>query len=439
VAAPAKRPDRGRRALVAAFLLAATAPAGAAPRNVVLLSLDTLRADRVGAWGSPRPTSPTLDAFARRGVSFERVITEASWTLPAHMTLLTGRHPTSHGVTLESRALPASVSTLAERLRAAGWATAAFTEGGLVAGHFGFARGFETWDDRSRDVRLTMYRGRRFVEGRDPARPFFLFLHTYAIHCPYHPRDEWAARFRTRPAADAIDTEGKCGNPHFNSMKLRPGQVAFLSDQYDAGIAAADDVVRDLSLLLDEQGIRDDTIVVIVSDHGEELWEHGQIGHERTLHLETLSVPLVVVAPGFAPRVARGPAGLADVVPTLLELLGLPAASDVDGASLVGAMRGGSVATDARFSELDRHVRLRSVVRGDLHLIADLDRGTRAAHDLREDPREKTPLGPGAPGVAELAAVLDAHLEALAAPDALEAPELSPAERERLRALGYLR
>ncbi|MGH2570104.1 MAG: sulfatase-like hydrolase/transferase, partial [bacterium] len=140
---------RGLKGLAPAVLLAwaAAAPAGTPPMNVILVSLDTLRADRVGAWGCSRPTTPTLDAIARRGVLFQRVITESSWTLPSHMTLMTGLHPTSHGVTLETQRLPASVRTLAEILKAEGWATAAFTEGGLVAGGFGFARGFDVWDD----------------------------------------------------------------------------------------------------------------------------------------------------------------------------------------------------------------------------------------------------------------------------------------------------
>jgi arylsulfatase A-like enzyme len=423
-------------ALVPAVVVAAAGTADAVARNVVLLSLDTLRADRLGSWGSARPTSPTLDAFARRGVSFERVITESSWTLPSHMTLMTGLHPTSHGVTLETRTLAPSVPTLAEILQAKGWATAAFTEGGLVAGHFGFDRGFDVWDDRSQDIRLTMYRGRRFVEHRDPEKPFFLFLHTYAIHCPYHPRDEYAARFRTR-AEDAIETEDRCGNPHFNEMELTAGQVDYLSDQYDAGIRAADDQVRDLLRLLDEQGLRDETIVVIVSDHGEELWEHGQIGHERTLHIESLQVPLIIVAPGIEPRTVRGPAGLADVVPTLLELLG-EEASGMEGASLVGAMRGAAGTGAARFSELDRHVRLRSVVRGDRHLIVDLDRGARDAFDLRNDPWERARLDSEAAGVADLEALLDAHVQGLSAPDAVPEHQLSPADIERLKALGYV-
>jgi arylsulfatase A-like enzyme len=381
-----------------------------------------------------------LDAFARRGVTFEQVITESSWTLPSHMTLLTGLHPTSHGVTLETRRLPASVRPLAELLKEEGWATAAFTEGGLVGGGFGFARGFDVWDDRSRDVRLTMYRGRRFVEERDPHRPFFLFLHTYAIHCPYDPREEYAARFRTRPPGDAIETEGKCGNPHFNRMKLTPGQVAFLRDQYDADIRAADDVIRDLDRLLDEQGIREETVVVIVSDHGEELHEHGQIGHERTLHLETLRVPLIVVAPGIAPRVVRGPAGLTDVVPTVLELLGLAAPRPLQGRSLVGALQGGALAADApRFSEIDRDVRLRGVVQGDLHLIVDLDRGGQAAFDVARDPHEQRRLPADAPGIAALRDELDEHLKRLAPPKDVQMRELSPAERERLEALGYAR
>jgi arylsulfatase A-like enzyme len=431
----------GVRAAIA-FAALAVAPIGAAepaePRNVILLSLDTLRADRLGCYGAERPTSPTLDAFARRGVCFERVVTESSWTLPAHMSLFTGLHPTSHGVTLESQRLPGGVRTMAEVLQAGGWATAAFTEGGLVGGDFGFSRGFDVYEERSKDVRLTMYRGRRWLEERDPERPFFLFLHTYAVHCPYHPPEEYATRFRTRPADDSLATEGKCGNPHFNRMTLTPGQVGFLRDQYDAGIRAADDQVRDLLRILDEQDLRDDTILVLLSDHGEELHEHGQIGHERTLYIESLLVPLVIVAPGIGPRVVRAPVGLTDVMPTVLDLVGLDV-PPVQGQSLVAAMLGEPGAHAPRFSELDRDVRLRSVVRGDHHLIVDLDRGARNVFDLRSDPGEQARLGAESSPGAELETILDDHVQGLPVPADVPGRELTPEQRERLKALGYVR
>jgi choline-sulfatase len=221
-------------------------------------------------------------------------------------------------------------------------------------------------------------------------------------------------------------------------MTLTPGQVGFLRDQYDAGIRAADDQVRDLLRILDEQDLRDDTILVLLSDHGEELHEHGQIGHERTLYIESLLVPLVIVAPGIEPGVVRAPVGLTDVMPTVLGLVGVDV-PPVQGQSLVAAMLGEPGAHAPRFSELDRDVRLRSVVRGDHHLIVDLDRGARNVFDLGSDPWEQARLGAESSPGAELETILDDHVQGLPVPADVPGRELTPEQRERLKALGYVR
>ena len=407
--------------------------------NLILLSLDTLRSDRLGCYGYDRPTSPALDALARRGASFQTVVAEASWTLPAHLTLFTGLFPTSHGVTLETASLSPDVPLLAEILRERGYRTAAYTDGGLVAGRFGFSRGFEVYDEKQKELRLTLYRGEKFLESLGEDEPYFLFLHSYEIHCPYHPAEEYAARFRTRPEADHLETEGKCGNTDFNHLPLSEGQARYLSDQYDAGIRAADDALRRFLRFLEARDAFDRTLVVVLSDHGEEFLEHGRIGHEQTLYLESLRVPWLLTAPGLRPRIVPHPAGLADVMPTLLEMLGVPGPR-MQGRSWATVARGGSRSVMARplFSELDRHVRLRSVVDGDHHLIVNLDRGAVSLFDLRVDPYEQRNVGARAERAEALERAVRDHFDSLPAGAGVTL-QLSPEERKRLEALGYLR
>ncbi|MEZ5063541.1 MAG: sulfatase [bacterium] len=430
-------------ALLAALCLmagpgAAEGPAASRRANVLLISLDTLRADRLGAWGYDRETSPALDAFAKTAVRFDRAYSETCWTLPAHLSLFTGLPPSSHGVLDADRALPESVPLLAELLKSDGYRTFAITDGGYVDSFFGFGRGFDRYDEREKDLRSTLFLARNFLKTVKDDERFFLFLHTYDIHCPYDPPADYAERFRTRPPADRLDVAGKCGNPDYNGMTLTPGQIRFLSDQYDAGIRAADDLLGEFFAHLEADEWLKDTIVIVVSDHGEQFGEHGKIGHGDSLYREELHVPLLVRAPGVAPRVSSHAVGLVDVMPTVLDLVGL-GIPDVQGESLVPVMTGRVADDPARplFSELDRVRHLRSVVESSAHLIVDRDAGTMAVYHWRTDPTEQTPSSD--PGLtAPLRAKLDEHERTLVRPETVPAAPLDPAQVERLRALGYV-
>lgn len=425
-------------------------PDAAPGRSLILVSIDTLRADRLGAYGYTRDTSPSLDALAARGVRFETVIAESAWTLPSHMTLFTGLPPTLHGVVSHERRLAASVPTLAEVLQEHGYRTFAFTGGLNVAPNFGFGRGFETYTSAMRtydseemrpiDFRTALAQATRRIAGIEPDEPFFAFVHTYDVHCPYDPPADYAQRFDTRPPADHIETRERCGDPHFNEMQLTPGQARFLSDRYDASIRYADDLLGSFLEQLESQGVLDRTFVVVVSDHGEEFLEHGKIGHQ-TLYIECLRIPWILAGPGLEPRVVAEPVGLADVMPTLLALLGVPPPPS-DGASMLPAIRGRGAEepATARFSELGTGPDLRSAVLGSSHLIA----GTEAAmlFDWRADPGERRDLSAGWPGRSAdleraLASWVD-HLETSPLRSRAELQfDLSEEQKQRLRALGY--
>lgn len=422
-------------------------------RNLILISIDTLRADRLGAYGYDRDTSPTMDALSARGVRFETAIAESSWTLPAHMTLFTGLPPTLHRVKTSENMLAGGVPLLAEILREHGYRAFAFTGGAFLAPHYGFARGFEVYvvkrvDYATRaeeplDFETALRLAADKIEKLAPDERFFVFVHTYHVHCPYDPPPSYAARFETRPARDHVDTRDRCGNPHYNAMSLTPGQAHFISDRYDASIRHADDLLKSFFDRLQQVGVLDDTFVTLLSDHGEEFLEHGRIGHQGTLFIETLRIPWIIAGPGLAPRVVSEPVGLADVMPTLLALLGIPA-PPTEGVSMLPVIEGRSPEKRdrPRFSEQGDGPDLRSAVLGEHHLIANARSNRLMLFDWRADPLEQSDLiGSDPVRDTELQAHLSRYLEELAtaATRARTQPVsgFDEAQRARLRALGY--
>jgi arylsulfatase A-like enzyme len=441
---------RGWFAWAALFALAACSAGDvereAAPRNLILISLDTLRADRLGAYGYERDTSPALDALAARGARFETVIAESNWTLPSHVTLMSGLPPQIHGVVIPNQAPSADVPLLAEVLRARGFRTLGLTAGRFLTRRYGFDRGFEEFDDADLSFAKALAIARQRLVEFDADDRFFVFIHSYDVHCPYDPPEAYARRFQTRPKSDHVPTRGRCGNPHFNRMALTPGQARFLSDRYDAGIRHADDLLAQFLADIGRRGRLDDTLVVVVSDHGEEFMEHGKVGHRGTLYMQSLRVPWLMAGPGVPEVVIDEPVGLADVMPTLLELLGVPA-PPMRGASKRALLRGERASDPQRlvFSQNDWGLRLYSAVVGDRQIIVDDIRGKARFFDWRADPDEQVDLA-GAKLDAERNRVLwlsarDEFQRRKRDRGRLEPESLGDAsaeEREQLEALGYV-
>ena len=422
------------------------------PPNIILLSIDTLRADRLGAYGYERPTSPTIDALAARGARFDRAFAESPWTLPSHMTMFTGLHPGVHGATAPMAKLRDTIPTLAERLREAGYRTFAHTGGGNVRGTVGFARGFEEYIDSKGDFSLTLAAGRQRIEEIDRAAPYFLFLHTYATHCPYTPDKEHLETFRTWKEADVLPPSLHCGVSLRawaiqRGGRLLPGHLRYLSDMYDAAVRSADQRLAEFIAYLDERGEFDDTILIVVSDHGEAFHNLQRVGHESILTMDVLRVPLILVGRGIpAGRVVTEPAGLIDIATTVLAAARLPAVN-LPGRSLLQHFgSGGTKAVAAeRFSENNFGKLMRSVVDEDKQLIWHLLADEWQQYDLAGDPTQDRPLPLDEDG-RRLSLLLQNHVEdiirARAASRTRGVAEptaaLSEAEAERLRSLGYL-
>ncbi len=323
------------------FLFALTACGGPLqePRGVLLISIDTLRADHLGLYGYQRDTSPRLDSRAGEWVRFSQALSHTPKTAPSHMTMLTGLMPGAHGVENwkegRGRSLSPGIPTLAERLSESGFATAALTEGGNVAAALGFDRGFGLHHE-GRDALHEHLEAAAawFAEHRGARR--FLFLHTYAVHDPYLPSPS-AAQLFTDPAytggivSDRAVLEERAGDADWLSLQQEfwktvdgrdPSDVRHLRDLYDAGIRTTDDAIGRFLDRLERAGDLDDLLVVVTSDHGEAFGEHGLFLHE-TLFSENVRVPLLIRLPGGygGGRVQDQPVGHVDLVPTLLDAL----------------------------------------------------------------------------------------------------------------------
>jgi len=313
------------------------APAQTPPRDsLILVSLDTLRADHIGAYGHPRPTTPKLDAFAQESLLFKEARAPASMTTPSHASLFTGLSPALHraGIFSEGYVLEPRWSTFVTPLREAGHLTAAFTEGVALRGGLGFYQGFDYYSDGpGPDEPRTQVAEQRFDDAaawveKNARHPFVLFVHTYEIHAPYDPPAEWVQRFAD-PAYDG---------PPVNIAEDAKGdaQRRHIRDRYDAGIAYTDEHFGRFIERCRASGALDRAHVIVFSDHGEEFWEHEGAGHAKTLYREQLHVPLVIRPAGGleAPQRVAAPVQLSDVYSTVLDLCGLAAPRPADSLSL---------------------------------------------------------------------------------------------------------
>ena len=334
----------------------------ASPRGrFIVISLDTLRADHLGAYGYARPTSPFFDSLTARGTLFENAIVQLPGTLPSHMSIFTGLYPAEHAVYPPDAVLSPRILTLPEVFRAHGFRTVGHSEGGYMEGRYGFARGFEEWSEESplievggelvkskEAVRRTFRRGLESLERMRGAQAFFLFLHTYSTHDPYDPPDAYRSLFwKDAPPPGAFAPTG-LELTAFNrgQRRLAPNALEYYRALYDGQIRYTDDVLKDFFAGLSRLGLDHTVTVILTSDHGEEFLEHGRMVHEQVCQ-ETLHVPLLVLRPEQTE--ARRVAALVqsvDIAPTLYAMAGIPPEGrpPVSGRSLLGLLGGAAAA-----------------------------------------------------------------------------------------------
>lgn len=349
--------------------------------NVILVSIDTLRADHLGCYGYGKATSPFLDSLARSGIRFHDAIVQTNWTIPSHASMLTSLYPAVHGVQREMDKMSPALNTMAEMLKRAGYSTAAFTAGGFMSADFGFNQGFDLYDDHSRG----RDKNKRVLHWIKEHRkgPFFLFYHTYDVHAPYvhHPKPRtFLAEAEMKEIAGRINA-GNCNltdeelekailawctvKGFFKMVepaaleKLKPGMrkffkerwprmpsfnenLRYLVEAYDDGIGYFDSILKGLWDLMCKMGVDKDTVLIVTSDHGESFLEHGDIGHPELLYDEIVRVPLIMVGPMLPRRgvTVRRQVMSIDILPTVLDLLNLKPDPHLQGESLMPLIRG---------------------------------------------------------------------------------------------------
>ena len=404
----------------------ATAP----PPNIVLLSLDTLRADHVGAYGAARKATPNLDRVASAGTVFEQVLAAFPSTTASHMTMFTSLEPCAHGVLTQYATLDQHITTLAQALSARGYTTFAVTEDGLIRGEAGFDRGFDSYRDLIGSgmeplgsFAQVIALARSWLEhGRQ--EPFFMFLHTYQVHVPYKVPAQYRDLYPFEPdASEARRQEA----------------------DYDRGLHYADDLFADLLAALDTSPLAEHTLLVVTSDHGTEFGEHGGIGHARGVYEEQLRVPLILRHPTLVARGGRisDLVGLIDLAPTLLEIAGVARPASFVGTSLVPLLAGRHLPQDRELVAEQLWGPRQTLLRSAHYAWMQKTTGVEL-YDLAADPHEQTNLAPtlvslareGSGRIEGFRTSCEQRSRALRPPAANPAPD--PERARNLRALGYV-
>lgn len=436
------------------------------PHGAVLIVLDTVRADHLSCYGHDRRTSPNIDKLAKSGVRFAQVVSPSPWTLPSMGALLTGEYP-ERGPARTGRLS----SSIVELLRHAGMTTAAFTEGGYVSREFGMDLGFTHFVEEEGAVqrlkpgeRPDPYpRGgieRTFRLAREwliehKGERFFLLIHTYEAHTPYTRRD----------FARGLDA-GRVG-PTLDIPFLRPlqtgeielneAEIQYVSALYDGGILYADRHVGSFLSFLEATGLKDKTLVVVTSDHGEELGDHypgNTADHGHSLRDPLLLVPLVVFNPlnHYAVRTVSAQVRLLDVMPTIADLLGVSIERTLDGESLVATMTGTDTADRLALAAHTKKGPRRVCIRtgGFKYIVAkgkDTSRpmlrpppARRQLYDLNSDPLERRNMIDDKPTLARaMAKALTAAYATFGDATGFQPPDVADGElMERLKSLGYI-
>ncbi len=446
--------------LVAACALGACGPEVRDPTrpDLVLLTLDTTRRDRLTFYGYARETTPRLQALADSGMVFEDAISVHTNTAPAHASMLTGLYPRSHAVERNTDALADEVETLPEILREHGYDTAAFISGRTLRRRTGLSRGFDVYDDMvetawRRNGRGTVDAAVAWLESRTGERPFFLWVHLFDVHYPYQPPQELLRVFLGERAPAKL--------PHARGLKtqrrLSPEQVEAVEAGYDAAILYADHHLgRLLNAIADRQIA--ETFIALTADHGETLHERDwAFDHGARVTDEQIRVPLVLCCRSPGSRIA-GQVSVVDVMPTFLDVAGLPAPAGISGRSLLAAEPAGAprpVFSHARpererVPELPAELAERLVEKGLIDAVRvpphklvawPTSDGGRALQlfDLESDPGETRDVAAEQPRrVQALGALLEQWRASTRVAQAAAAPALSPEDEEALRALGYI-
>jgi len=440
-------------------------------RNVILISIDTLRADHLGCYGYARETSPNMDSLAEDSAVFANVYASSPWTLPSHIAMLTALHGPHHQVYHDDEKMDPALITLADVLRQHHYFCSAFVGGGFVSAVYGFAKGFDTYSEgaggvfsqRSAEILYTDVS--EWLDQNAGDKNFFLFLHTYQPHDPYACPDPYKSMFLPEDAKwRHINLLGYLdGKPNI-FKKLTEAERQNAISLYDAEIRYTDEkLIGPLIHKLKESGLYDKTLIVLTSDHGEEFYDHSSWGHGHQLYDESLKVPLIIKFPESENRGMRRDTivSLIDVMPTILEECGIDDSQlALDGQSLMPVLRGKEkedrvFLADIGDNVLNSHIPQKITTNRNKEKFIlnkpfseeDLafflhhppETGPVELYDLASDPRESTNLAHSRASLVNHLIRFIENLYANVQKRKSLRPEIDETLREQLRALGYIK
>lgn len=444
---------RGRAAAWANPVLAAK---DAEPRrpNIILISADTLRADHLGCYGYPRETTPAVDRLAGQSYRFERVISQAPYTVSSHMSLLTSLYPSFHKVNkINVDRLDSAILTLAEALYNSGYRTWAVTGGGQVSSSYRFSEGFESYLEFTSpegDVKQKVAETIEFMnENRDS--PAFIFFHTYKPHAPFRPLPPYNTMFDPEYTGTIKGDIPTITAVNSGEIMATKADLNHLTALYDGDIREMDDQLNELFTTVQEKGAGRDAVIIFTSDHGEEFGEHGLYGvHSHTLYHELVSIPLIIHVPGMNRAGVSIPDQVQsiDIYPTILELAGIKPPSSIQGRSFLSLMKTGKRRSEPEpaFSERlpadSPWIRSLRTPEYSYMFKEDKKNGTNSHlfFDLRRDPAEQNNLKIPDGRLRALFSQILFLLEEGKKPGKAQAEQpLDPETLEILRTLGYIK
>ena len=424
-------------------------------RGIILISLDTLRADHLGIYGYHRDTSPFIDAFAKESIVFESAVAQASGTLASHMSIMTSLYPSFHGVTTLEKRLANEHLTLAELLREGGYQTAAFTDGAQVRPIFGFDQGFDVYKGkRKRGIAQTLTNVKKWLS-KNKSNPFFLFIHCYDIHAPYNPPPPYNSIFRDFTHASDLITIGKTTVAlPVNESEVDNDYIHHKLALYDGGIRYTDEKIGEFLSYLRDSGLEDQSLIIITSDHGEEFMEHGGFSHSKIYYRPNLHVPLIMRIPHYPKKEIRinGLVQSIDLLPTILEIAGLPAHPNAQGRSLLPLIKRHKDFLNRSLSEVfhpfqndstisfseDYGIKNCSIISDGYQMIYNLKSHSIQLFDLKTDPLAQNNIAKDNDDIAER--LLSRFKEVYSVIPSYKALKINLDEetRDQLKALGYI-
>jgi len=410
---------------------------------ILLINIGTLRADHLGCYGYERNTSPNIDALAAQAMRFEWAFSQAPNTAPSQASILTGLYPATHGMRSQESRLPDEAVTLAEALADRGYTTAAFIDGGYLSAEFGLHQGFESYENSRGEGLATTGPGAMEWLREHANEPFFLMVHTYDVHAPYDPPEQFRNVFLEDlepPAGGFEASTERLDAAASGEQPLTPEELEYAKALYDGEIRFVDHWVGRLMDELRSLGLEDEAIVVLVADHGEAFLEHGALLHDEP-YTPTIRVPLIVRLPGReGARVIPQVVETIDVMPTLLDRVGAPLPPGIQGESLVPLMRGEGRPPYIAFGESSLDGGRKYIAMGGYRLLLHAETGAAELYAYEADPLELSDRAADEPDRVEALRQRQEEWERGVARAALgqEQAPMDDETLEQLRSLGYV-